>query len=308
MKRYAAILMVMLASVTLVGSVWAAGNGNLRYTITVSKFKNEAGWHGQWNVGDGFTTIMTDALQESGNFIVLGDAEMRNVAMAEQDFATSGRAAGGKKAPKIGRMTPAQLLVRGSITHVQNSTAGGKGGISFKGIRLGGSKDSAEVNITIYLVDSEAGQVKASTKVVGKSGRKGLNVGYHGSKLGGLTGDMAGFKKDNVGKACEDAVGQAIEFLNEQIADIPWEGSIMMAKEGKFILNRGSREGVEDGMKFQAGEVEQLVDPDTGEVLDSEMTTVATLEVTSVKEKIAYCKALSGEDKLKTGMSVFPLK
>ena len=104
----------------------------------------------------------------------------------------SGRAAKGKKAPKKGRMTPAQLLVRGSVTHVQSSTTGGSGGIRFKGIRLGGSKDSAEVNITMYLVDTETGQVKASTKVVGKSGRRGLKVGYWGSKLGGLTGDLAG--------------------------------------------------------------------------------------------------------------------
>ncbi|MEZ4549856.1 MAG: CsgG/HfaB family protein [Desulfobacterales bacterium] len=63
----------------------------------------------------------------------------------------------------------------------------------FQGIRIGGSKDSAEVNITMYLVEAETGQVKASTKVVGKSDRKGLSLGYHGSGLGGLTGDMGGF-------------------------------------------------------------------------------------------------------------------
>ena len=75
------------------------------------------------------------------------------------------RVAGGKKAPKTGRMTPAQLLVEGSITHVQESTTGGSGGISFRGINLGGSKDHAEINVTINLVDSTTGQVKASTKV-----------------------------------------------------------------------------------------------------------------------------------------------
>ncbi|MEZ4576983.1 MAG: hypothetical protein R2875_02945 [Desulfobacterales bacterium] len=44
----------------------------------MSKFKNEAGWSGQWNVGDGFTTILTAALQDSKEFIVLGDKEMRS--------------------------------------------------------------------------------------------------------------------------------------------------------------------------------------------------------------------------------------
>jgi len=282
--------------------------GNLRYSITVSKFENKAGWRGRWDLGDGFTEIMTDVLQQSGWFIVLGDKEMRREALDEQDFAASGRTARGKKAPKIGRMTPAQLLVKGAITHVQESTKGGRGGLSFKGIRIGGSGDSAEVNMTLYLVNSETGQVRASTKVVGKSGRKGLSLGYFGSKLGGLTGDLAGFKKDNLGKACEDAVAQAARFLIEQLENIPWEGTIILAKGDKIIINRGEREGVEVGNRFTVGEVAELVDDDTGEVLDTEVTEIAAVEITQVKEKIAYCKALKNSSKIKKGMSVFPAR
>lgn len=282
----------------------APPQGNLRYTITVSKFKNEAGWHGRWDLGDGFQTIMTNILYESGYFIVLGDSEMRNEAISEQDFAASGRTAKGKKSPKIGRMTPAQLLVRGSITHVQDQTSSGGGGLSFKGITIGGSKGQAEMNVTIYLVDSETGQVKASTDIIGQSGRKGFTLGYHGSDLGGLTGNIGGSKKDNVGKAAEDAVGQAVQFLIQQLESIPWEASVILIKGDKIIINRGSREGVQVGQRFKVGGVEELVDPDTGEVLDSEMTEVATIEVTRTKEKIAYCTATAGGGVVK-GMSVF---
>ncbi len=292
-----------LAAAVMAGAVTVQAQGNLRYSITVSKFPNEAGWSGQWDIGDGFTTILTDALQQSGKFIVLGDSEMRKEAMAEQDFAASGRVAGGQKAPKVGRMTPAQLLVRGSITHVQDETSGGRGGISFKGISLGGSGGKAEVNITIYLVDSETGQVKASKKVVGQAGRRGLGVGYHGSALGGLGGDLEGFRKDNVGKACEDAVVEAVEFLSQQLESIVWEGSVMLANESRLVINRGTREGVAPGMAFQVGSIEELVDPDTGEVLDVELTTVGTVTVTEAKEKIAYCTPLAGAAK---GMSVQP--
>lgn len=304
MKSMAKWMMVFCAAGVL-GMAAAQAGGNLRYSITVSKFPNESGWSGQWDVGDGFATIMTDALQQNGKFIVLGDAEMRQEAMGEQDMAASGRMAGGNKAPQIGRMTPAQLLVRGSITHVQNETSGGSGGLSFKGISLGGSKGKAEVNITIYLVDSETGQVKASQKVVGVAGRRGLGVGYSGSALGGLGGNMEGFQKDNVGKACEDAVVQCVEFLEKQLESIPWEGSIMLASADKLVINRGTREGVAVGQQFQVGTTEDLVDPDTGEVLDSEMKTVGTTVVTDAKEKIAYCAPLSGAEK---GMGVTPVK
>ena len=47
------------------------------------------------------------------------------------------------------------------------------------------------------------------------------------------------------------------------------------------------------------------MDEDTGEVLDTSMTTVGTTEVTEAKEKISYCTALAGAEK---GMSVMPVK
>jgi curli biogenesis system outer membrane secretion channel CsgG len=142
MKKIVIMVMVFLVACVSVTAL-AANKGNLRYSITVTKFKNEANWRGQWNLGNAFSTIMTDALNASGKFIVLGDKGMRREAMIEQDFVASGRTAKGKKAPKMKRMTPAQLLVRGSITHVESNTAGSKGGFRFKGIKLGVSSVKA---------------------------------------------------------------------------------------------------------------------------------------------------------------------
>lgn len=281
-----------------------AETGNLRYTISVAKFKNEAGWRGKWDLGDGFSTIMTDVLNETDRFLVLGDAEMRGAALAEQDLGASGRTAGGRKTPQTGRLTPAQLLVRGSITHVQE-TSGGKGGLNFRGISVGGSKASAEVNITIYLIDTTTGQVKASEKVTGKSGKRGIGLGYYGSKLGGLTGNLSGFTKDNVGQAVENAVSDAVTFLIEQLESIPWEGSVVMVRDDQIIINRGTREGVQTGMQFTVGETELLIDPDTGETLDSFVNTVAEIEAERVREKVAYCRILSGEG-IQKGMGVTP--
>lgn len=305
MRNILIAAMALLAAVELVKAEKSpASGGNLRYTISVSKFENKAGWSGKWDVGDGFGSIMTDALQASKKFVVLGEKDMRREAMDEQDLATSGRMAGGKKAPKTGQMTPAQLLVKGDITHVQDSTTGGGGGISLYGFRVGGSKDRAEVNATIYIIDSTTGQVKASTKVVGKAGRKGLNVGYSGSHFGG---DLGGFMNDNVGKACEDAVGQAVEYLEKQLEKIPWEGSVVKAGD-KILINRGAREGVEEGNVFVVGTTETITDKDTGEVLDTEVKQVGKIKAVTVKEKISYCEAVDGAGKIKADMSVMPEK
>src|SRR5436190_16161369 len=179
-----------------------AAPGGLRYSVTVSKFENRAGWYGQWDIGDAWGTVFTDILNQTGKFIVLGEKDMREEAMGEQDLAASGRTAGGAKAPATGQMTPAQLLVKGAITHVQESTTGGGGGLGFKGVRVGGGADAAEINVTIYIVDSTTGQLLASKSVVGKAGRKGGGISYSGSNWGG---DVGAFKKDNVGQAVEAA-------------------------------------------------------------------------------------------------------
>ncbi len=305
MKRYLAVAAAIVLAAGVTGSAEEA-KGNLRYSITVSKFENKAGWSGRWDLGDAWGSVMTDALNTSGRFIVLGEKDMRAEAMAEQDMVDSGRMAGGNKAPKKGNMTPAQLLVKGDITHVQDSTSGGDGGLNFKGISIGGGKDTAEINATIYIVDSRTGQVKASTKVVGKAGKRGLRLGYSGSKLGGLTGDMGGFKKDNVGKATEDAIAQAVEFITKQLEKIPWEGSVASVKDGRILLNRGSREGVTEGQVFVVGKVEEITDDDTGEVLDRTVKKIATLKAVTVKEKITICEATDGGKKIEKGMSVMP--
>ena len=88
---------------------------------------------------------------------------------------------------------------------------------------------------------------------------------------------------------------EAVEFLLNQLSDIPWTGSVVMAKGDKIYVNRGTREGVAPGQRFVVGEVEVIRDPDTGEVLDEDMTQIATLEATEVKEKLAICSVTSGD-------------
>ncbi len=305
MKKLSVALAVACACSLASLSNAAEQGGGLRYSISVSSFENKAGWRGQWEIGHAFGEIMTKALHASGKFIVLGEQDMRQAAMSEQDLGASGRTAAGAKTPQIGRMTPAQLLVKGAITHVQSETAGGGGGLSFRGIRVGGSAGKGEVNATIYLVDTATGQVKASTDVVGVSTKKGLNLGYSGGALGGLGGDLGGFLKDNVGKATENAVAQAVEFLSAQLEKVQWTGSIA-ADGAKIIINRGTREGVAAGMEFKVGRSEEVLDPDTGEVLDVSMTQAGIIRVTEVKEKVSYCEALEGADAIKKGMTIMP--
>jgi len=290
--RYLKSALVLLAVAALIAPVPATGQeGGLRYTVSVVEFENQAGWYGAWDVGHAWGTVFTDLLNQSGQFIVLGESDMRGAAMAEQDLAASGATAQGAKAPVTGQLTPAQILVKGAITHVQHDTSGGGGGVRVGGLRVGGSKSTSEINITIYMVDSTTGQILASQSVIGKSDAKGLNAGYNTGSWGAAFG---GHKDDNLGKAITDAAGQALGFMVTQLPDVTWRGSVVVVRNDQVYINRGSREGVAVGQQFVVGTMDVIRDPGTGEVLDESVIEIARLEAVTVREKLTICRVVSG--------------
>ena len=302
MKRDTRVLIVFIifSLVLTLAARCLAQEGGLRYSISVSKFENKSNWHGQWNLGDAWGAVLTDSLNQTGRFIVLGEKDMRQEAMEEQDFAASGRAAGGGKTVVMGQMTPAQLLVKGAITHFADRTSGGGGGIGFKGFRVGAGGSMSEINVVIYIIDSSTGQLLASKKCYGKVSKKGLTFGV---SRGGFSGDIGGFKKTNAGKAMEQAVDEGVTFLISQLENIPWTGKVIIAKGSKIYINRGTREGVTMGQTFDVGKAEVIRDPDTGEILDQSTEKIGTIKVVKLKEKLAICEVVEGGD-IKKGMIV----
>ena len=305
MRRYHTILMagVLCALLFTVAAECLAQSGGLRYSIAVARFENRSNWRGQWSLGDAWGAVLTDSLNQTGRFIVLGEQDMRRDALQEQDFAASGRAAGGGRKVATGQMTPAQLLIKGEITHFAEGTKGGGLGVGYKGFRVGGSASYAEINVVMYIVDSTTGQVMASKKCYGEITRSGLSLGL---SRGSFSGDIGGFKQTNAGKAVEQAVDEGVQFLIQQLESIPWSGTVVLAKGDKVYINRGQREGVSMGQTFNVGKAQVLRDPDTGEVLDQSMETVGTIQVVTVKEKLSICKVLQGSG-MQKGMTVLPV-
>ena len=267
----------------------------------MTNFENRSNWAGQWSLGDAWGLVMTDALNQTGRFIVLGEKDMRLEAMAEQDLASSGRTAQGSKTLVTGQLTPAQLLVKGAITHAQETGSSG-GGISIGGVSLGGSGGKAEINVSMYMVDSTTGMVLASTSVVGKSTSSGMAVGYSGA---GWSGGYANYQKSNMGKAVQDAITQGVQWMIAQLPKVPWRGEVVMIKDGTVYVNRGTREGVRTGQTFIVGKSDVIRDPGTGEVLDESVNEIARLQVTQAREKMSVCQVISGDaDAVTKGMMI----
>ena len=292
MKKLCVLLVLMSWSM----AVWS--QGGLRYSIQVVEFENKANWSGRWNLGQAWGAVLTDKLQQSGRYI---EADMRDAAMDEQDFAASGRTAGGNKAPQTGQMTPAQLIVKGVITAFDDGTSGGGGSVGFKGLRVGAKGGKSTISGTVYVVDTTTGAVTASQNFEAEVKDKGLKVGV--SKHG-FSGDVGGFKKTPAGKVMEEAIEKIIPFLDMQLDSIKWSATVIKGGADRIIINRGTREGVSEGMTLRVGEAEEIRDPDTGELLDTDFRERGLIQITEVKEKLSYAKSIKGEAP-KKGESVF---
>lgn len=259
----------------------AAPSSGLRYTISVAQFENRSNWSGQYQLGDAYGAVLTDVLNQSGRYIVLAEKDMRSEAASE-----SGQPG-----------TAAQLLVKGVITHVQNTSNSG-GGISLGGVLLGGTQSESEINVTMYIVDSASGRILASKSIVGKSSGGGILIGGGGAVFGT-------HHNDNMGKAVENAIAQTVAWMDLQLPSIKWSGLVILNEDGSIYINRGAREGVRVGQRLLVGQAKVLRDPQTREVLDETIVEVATLEVVTVKEKVSICTAVSGSvDDIAVGMKV----
>lgn len=275
----------------------------LKQAIGCKEFSNESGWSGHWQIGENLTIMLESALFDSGRFVIVEREKLGDV-IAEQDLATSGRAAKAKNAAQTGMIRLARYIATGSVTEVEESQSGADAGIRIKGVSLGGGRSEAQVTIIVKLIDTTTSEIVAKERVVGKAGRTGLRVGL---SAGPVDTELGGFKKTPLGQAAQDCINQAAAIVAKKMEEFPFEGSVVKATAGgKVIINRGAEYGMEVGQALvMTTEGETLLDPDTGAILGKEDgQVIGKLAVTKVDEKVSYADVTEGEKSPKAGTIV----
>lgn len=169
----------------------------MRIAVTAFEYRAAKGGH---DIGDGMTDMMTDALVNSGRFIVLERERLAEV-MAEQDNLDSGRFRAETVAPK-GELEGAQLLVRGSITQFEPDCAGGS-------ILIAGSKQSC-LAINIRIVDATTGRVVSATTVEGTAANSSVGLIFAG---GNLPVGLGAFRRTPMEAAIRNAIEAAVTHV-----------------------------------------------------------------------------------------------
>ncbi|MCX7546072.1 CsgG/HfaB family protein [Marinicella gelatinilytica] len=198
-------LLVLLAITCFSGLVVAKD----RPVVAVLDFTNEtrASWW-QTDVGTELGGMLANELTSTGAFKVV-ERERLNSVLGEQDLGASGRV-NPATAAKMGKVTGAQYLITGKVSAYEENTKGTGGGLSFKGISLGGKSQEAYLAIDLRVVNATTGEVEFVRTVEGRSKGGGMNVGVY---RGGFGGTLGGHNKTPTGKAIRAALIEATDYL-----------------------------------------------------------------------------------------------
>lgn len=180
-----------------------------RPSVGVIEFKNESG-AGWWRGGVGWelSGMLSNELAATNSFRVVERSKLEAV-LSEQDLAASGRVNPATGA-RMGKLTGADYLVAGTVTSYEEGTKKTGGGLSFKGISLGGKKSEAYVAIDIRVINSTTGEIDFVRTIEGTAASSGMSVGLY---RGGFGGNLAQENNTPAGKAIRAALVEITDYL-----------------------------------------------------------------------------------------------
>jgi curli biogenesis system outer membrane secretion channel CsgG len=184
-------------------------------SVGVAEFKNDtsAGW---WygGVGRDLAGMLANELAGTGKFKVV-EREKLDKVLDEQDLADSGRISK-KSGAQIGKLTGAQYLVVATLSAFETDVKGTGGGVSFRGISVGGKKEDAYMAVDLRVIDTTTGEVAYTRTVEARASSGGLNVGLY---RGGFGGNLSKHENTPTGKAIRAVIMEISEYLGCAMVD-----------------------------------------------------------------------------------------
>ncbi len=251
------------------------------------------------DIGKGISDMLIDRLVNDGTYRVIERNQIDKI-LKEQNFSNSNRA-DANTAAKIGHILGVDAVIVGDITQFGRDDKSrniggmlGKWGSGYGLGHVGTHKAKAVVAITARLIDTNTGEILASTTGKGESQRSGTNLLGGGAGTGGYGAGEVGMNSTNfaqtiIGEATSEAVTKLAQGLESDsgklptVAAAPVSGLIADASTPDIIINVGSKKGLKVGEKLKVMRVVRVVkDPATGKPLRSITDSIGELTITSV--------------------------
>jgi len=266
-RRIVSFLAAALMIVMAMGACPAGAQIDNRIMVAVLDFDManvRQWWEWSWDVSDGISGLVSEALVGKGKFGVLERDQLKLI-LAEQDFGKSGRV-DESKAVEIGKLLGARLLIFGTVNEFDFASTGG---VKILGVTLGGSK--AVTSLSGRIVDALTGEILGTA--TGRGEEKGTSFSVN--TYMGVSFSAKEFKNSTVGKSVDAAIqsfattaAAKIEEASGKLAATAQRqsitGVVLAVIPDGVIINLGSTSGVLKGQYFNVHRltyVPGLMDP-----------------------------------------------
>jgi len=262
------------------------GIGEIEYRAEMSKADKDRHAYGLRTPAENtkaFIDMLTTAIAKTRKFELVERDRMADI-LKEQALGES-EVIEEESAQKLGTVRGLDYIILGAITEygIQSKGLGGRG--------FGIASSKAVMAVDIRIIDAATGSiaiaetVSESKKASGGLAIKGFEAAEKNEKV-----------LSDVMRECADSIASVTvsTIYPVKIVSVGKTGTIMV-NYGKGFLGKGDVLDV-----FSQGE--EIIDPDTGEVLGSEEEKVGRIKITDVQAKFSKGKAVIGADKVARGM------
>jgi len=259
-------------------------------TVSVGKFTSTGAFnskYGSWDLGGGLQAMLTKALIDSQQFVVVERANIQDV-LSEQQLKAGGLTQQGT-GPQFRQIIGAQFMAYGTVTEFGHRDEGGginlgiARGIFNSGLATQSTRGTMAFDLRV--VDTTSGQI-VSTHTVRKeveSSGFDASIGYKGVSFGGNQ-----FHNTPLGQASRQAINEAVRYIVRDLAIATWKGRIVEVDGKEIYINAGRNAGVRVGDNFSIERVsKQFTDPTTGEILGTRKKVLGNIRITGVEPKMA---------------------
>lgn len=267
-------------AVTLVSaSAFAGAQKKATPIVAVSRIDDIA----HTGQGDAFQQMIETAVASTGKFRVI---ERRAEGMlAEQQGAKAGLYTSNKPG-KIGGFEGADFLIEASITTgqaAQRSNLGASIGRSLLGNFLSGSRSAqscsnavATLGIDVKITDADSGQIRYATRITEQQ-QAAATCGSDKAQI-----DLSSLLRSAADKT---ATGLLTTMYPIMIAAVQNDGTI--------VLNYGESAVQTGSMMTVHAKGEDIRDPQTGEVIGNDETTLGLIRITEVEPRMSRAVAVT---------------
>lgn len=290
---------LVVAGVAVPLAVVAGEKKSPKKVIAVSSFEmNAQNWSegsGYWNkeqVGTGMRSMLVEALQKTGKFIVVERGAGLEDIKAEQNIKKGGDSRG--SGAEGGQLMAAQALFRGEITDFTPGQQGAKvstGGIGMGKLgqlgNVGVGLKQASIAALVRYFDTTSGEVIDSFQ----SSAKANSVGFDVSGYSKIPFGTEAYTKTPIGKATNEVIKETVDKIVAAMAKVPFTCKVIKSSGDQVYLNVGADSGIAVGDKYEVFALgEAMVDPDSGMNLGAEKEKAGTVTVTKVQPKFSIAK------------------